>query len=358
MLLGPAPELVLGHREGADSLVSAGASPRGRNWGRGGGVRDPPIAILAGKTETWGSGMASPGWPCVVWAEDAPGAPKSQFGSWLCCGGSARVVPCARRGSSASGTGPVAMLRAGWHQSKGKQQPGGLGGGSCSVPSRPQGSPWLPALLSLWRLAAAEHSLVLPHGPWPQIRRGAGLATTPRGSRLPRSQGAAPGVPAALEGGKLAVWPGLVATRIQHYNAWLRDWHSPSGAGGAAGTQPPPRGSQIRLPSWGQTGAEPHQGDGAGSGRGTWGHSSTVSNRDGALSGSPCPGPGTWQGAGLCRWQQCATSHGSVAGGEPRPCCPLWQGEEMAAATSRHGPGIHGESAGAAVPRPAGATWP
>lgn len=36
-LLGTVPELVLGCREGTDSLVSTGASPGGRNWGEGGG---------------------------------------------------------------------------------------------------------------------------------------------------------------------------------------------------------------------------------------------------------------------------------------------------------------------------------
>lgn len=65
-LLRPVPEPMLGRREGTDSLVSAAASLGGKNPGGGGGVREPPVAILAGKTGMWGSGTVSPGWPCVV----------------------------------------------------------------------------------------------------------------------------------------------------------------------------------------------------------------------------------------------------------------------------------------------------
>lgn len=287
---------------------------------------------------------------------------------WWQCMGSAPVPGVAAQ--------PVAPALQPCHvqagtRAKAKRSPGSPSDGSRSVPPRPCGSPWPPVLLSPRCLTAAEHSSVLPRGPWPQISRGTGLAATPHGSRLPHSQGAAPGGPvgtrwcsaprrSAPEGGKLAAWPGLVAARIQHYNTWLRDRHSPGGAGGPAGNQPPLRGSRPPPPSRQQAGAEPCQGDGAGSGRGPWGPGGTVSNGDGAHGGCPHLGLRTGQGAGLCRrwWRQHAVSRGSVAGREPRPCCLLCQGKEMAAAVSRHGPGIRGEAANAAVPRPVGAAWP
>lgn len=82
----------------------------------------------------------------------------------------------------------LCQVRAGT-KAKANRSPGGPSGGCCSVPPRPwdsswpQDSPWPLALLSLWRLAAAEHSSsVLPRGPWPQIRRGTGLCVTPMGA--------------------------------------------------------------------------------------------------------------------------------------------------------------------------------
>lgn len=204
----------------------------------------------------------------------------------LCRGGG----DCARHDSSASGTSPVAMPCTDWHQSKGKQEPRG-----------PWGSPW-PPVLSLWCLAAAKHSSVLPRGPWPQIRRGAGLAATLTGSGCGGDAVLSP-APAALKGGKLAVWPGLVAARVQHYNAWLRDQQGPSRARGPAGTQLPPRASWPPLPSWGQAGAKLRRGDGAGS--------STVSNGDGAPVALPTRGSGrgrAWGRGGsvprpMAQWQ-------------------------------------------------------
>lgn len=127
-LLGPAPEPMPGRPEGTDSLVSASASPGEGNWGAAGGPWDPPVAVLAGKMGTWGTGTASPGWPCGAWAEDPPGVPKSRFVSSLCHAGCAVVAvhgqrARARRGSSAGGTSPAAVPRTGWHQSKGKEEP-------------------------------------------------------------------------------------------------------------------------------------------------------------------------------------------------------------------------------------------
>lgn len=152
-------------------------------------------------------------------------------------------------------------------------------------------------------------------------------------------------VPAGPEGSKLAAWPGLVAARVQHYDAWLQDRKGSSRARGQASNQPPLWGSRSLPPSWGQVGPKWHRGDGAGGSRGTWRSGSTVSNGDSARSSSSPLGLRTWQGVGLCwrRWQQHVASQGSVAGREPRPCCVLCHGEEMAAATSRHGPGTLGE---------------
>lgn len=149
---------------------------------------------------TWGSGTVSLGWPCVVWAEDPPGAPKSQFGSWLFHGGRAVVVVHGQRPVPGVAAQPVAPAPRPCHvqagtRAKANRGPGSPGSGSRSVPPWPWGSPWPPALLSPQCLAAAERSSVLPRGPWPQIRRGARLAAAPRGSRLPRSWGAAPGRP-------------------------------------------------------------------------------------------------------------------------------------------------------------------
>lgn len=152
-------------------------------------------------------------------------------------------------------------------------------------------------------------------------------------------------VPAGPEGSKLAAWPGLVAARVQHYDAWLQDRQGSSKARAQEGNQPPLRGSRSRLPSWGQVSPKWHRSDGAGGSRGTWRGGSAVSKGDGARGSSSRLGLGTWQGVGPCRrrWQQQATSQGSVAGREPRPRCPLCHGEEMAAATSRHGPGTRRE---------------
>lgn len=205
-----------------------------------------------------------------------------------------------------------------------------------------------PGLLSLRRLAAAEHSSVLPCGPWPQISRGAGLAPLPVGAGCPAQgkwcqwvgRGAQPcaGCPS---GDELAVWPGLVAARVQHYDTWLPDQQGPSGVGGSESTKQPSRGSRPPLPSGGLTGAELRWVDGAGGGCAAWGHSGTVSNGDSACGGSPCLEPEMWQGMGLCQrwWWHRTMSHGSVASREPWPRNPLCQGREMAAAVSRHGPG-------------------
>lgn len=130
----------------------------------------------------------------------------------------------------------------------------------------------------------------------------AGLAATLPGSGCGGDAVLSP-TPAALKGGKLAVWPGLVAARVQHYNAWLRDEQGPSRARGPAGTQLPPRASWPPLPSWGQAGAKLRRGDGAGS--------STVSIGDGALVALPTRGWGrgrAWGRGGsvprpMAQWQ-------------------------------------------------------
>lgn len=148
-------------------------------------------------------------------------------------------------------------------------------------------------------------------------------------------------VPAGPEGGNLAAWPGLVATRVQHYDAWLQDRQGSSRARGREGNQAPLWRSRSRLPSWGQAGPKWPRGDGAGDSRGVWRSGSAVSNGKGARSSSCRLALRTWRGVGPCwrRWQQHAASQGLVAGREPRPC----PGEEMAAAASQHSPGTRRE---------------
>lgn len=98
------------------------------------------------------------------------------------------------------------------------------------------------------------------------------------GPRVPsRGTAALSPVPEAPEGSTLAVWPGLVAARIQHYNAWQRDQHSPAGARGPAGEGLPPRRSQPQPGPRGQSGAELSQGSRAGVTRDAWGQHGTVS---------------------------------------------------------------------------------
>ncbi|NXF13541.1 PKHG5 protein, partial [Smithornis capensis] len=103
-------------------------------------------------------------------------------------------------------------------------------------------------------------------------------------------------LPAAPKGGKLAAWPGLVAARVQHYDAWLRDRHRPGRAGGAVGNQSPLHGSRSRRPSWGQAATELHRGRRADSDQGAWGRGGTVSKGDSARGCPSCLGPGTGQG--------------------------------------------------------------
>lgn len=212
-------------------------------------------------------------------------------------------------------------------KAKANRNPGGPSSGCCWVPPQPWDSPWsqdspcLLALLLLWRLAAAEHSsYVLPHGPWPQIRRGTGLGVAPTGagfqahreqrcrtcwSRSGQGDTVFGPVPAGPEGGRLAAWPGLVAARVQHYDAWLQDHQGSSRARGQAGNHPPLWGSRSRLSSWGQVSPKWQRGDGAGGSRGTSKSGSTVSNGDSARSSSSRRGLRTWQGVGPCwrRWQ-------------------------------------------------------
>lgn len=290
--------------------------------------------------------MASPGWPCVAW-------PEELVCSWLHHGGRAMpAVPrqlCAGVAAQLVASSPQPCSVQAGTTAKANRSPRGPGGGSRSVLCRPLGLSWPPALLSPRRLAAASRSSVLPHGPWPQIRRGAGLAAAPVGEGCQagrkRLQGGSAErtrcpLPAAPEGGKLAAWPGLVATRVQHYDTWLRGRRGPDGSGGPVGNQPPPRGSRPQRLSQGSAGPAPHQGDGAGSDPGAWGRGGTVSDGDGARGGSCCPGEGT----GLCRWQQRAVPRGPAAAGQPRPRCPVCRGRELPAACAGSARGVAGRS--------------
>lgn len=142
--------------------------------------------------------------------------------------------------------------------------------GGPELPRRPQGLPWLRSQLgrgrrpsSPWRLAAAVCSLgpapwtLAPdkawgraqhHSPWAQVPPSQGHAAPAPGGCGPgvpsRGIVAASPVPEAPEGSALAVWLGLVAARLQHYNAWQRDQHSPAGARGPVGVGLPPRRCQ------------------------------------------------------------------------------------------------------------------
>lgn len=151
---------------------------------------DAPIAILSGEDGSQGSSMVSSPWSRVVWAEDPPRVPKSAFVSWLCLAGCAVLCWLHHGSVAAQAVAPALWLcqvQAGT-KAKANRIPGGPRNGYHSVPPRPwdspwpQDSPWPLALLSLWRLAAAEHSSVLPRGPWPQIRRGTELGVGPVGA--------------------------------------------------------------------------------------------------------------------------------------------------------------------------------
>lgn len=104
---------------------------------------------------------------------------------WLCCAVLCWLHHGRVAAQAAAPAHRVCQVQAGT-KAKANRSPGGPSSGCHSVPphpwesSWPQDSPWLLALLSLRRLAVAEHSSsVLPHGPWPQIRRGTGLGVTP-----------------------------------------------------------------------------------------------------------------------------------------------------------------------------------
>lgn len=164
-------------------------------------MRDTPVAILAGKTGTWGSGTVPPGWPCVVWAEDLPPAPKPPEPVWLL------AVPCWR---STGSTLCQAWQPSQWHWPRGRaacrlapaqRQTAALGAPVAAATwcrPGPGACPGRRPFLLPQCLAAAEPSSILPRGPWHQIRRGARLAATPHESRLPHLRGAAPGVPAGV----------------------------------------------------------------------------------------------------------------------------------------------------------------
>lgn len=176
-LLVPVPELMLGRREGIDSLVSAGASPGGGDkLGKGGRAERPLVAVLAGDSLE----LKTP--------PELPGAGLLLAARWWSCHASCAEAAVHRQsrvpGVAAQLVAPSPQLcsvQAGT-TAEANRRPRGPGSGSRSVLCWPLGLSWPPALVSPQRLAAAARSSVLPHGPWPQIRRGAGLAAAPVGA--------------------------------------------------------------------------------------------------------------------------------------------------------------------------------
>lgn len=192
--LGPVLEPLPGRREGTESVVSASASSG--EGGTGGGMTAcviPPWPFFLVKM-----GHGSAAW-CLLHGLLWNGlkiplkSPKTHYVSWLCHAGCA-VLCCAGYtmvGVAAQALPPALCLcqvQAGT-KAKANRSPGGPSGDCYWVSPQPwdspwpQDSPWPLALPLLWCLAAAEHSSsVLPHGPWPQIRRGTGLGVAPTGA--------------------------------------------------------------------------------------------------------------------------------------------------------------------------------
>lgn len=117
------------------------------------------------------------------------------------------------------------------------------------------------------------------------------------------------------------MWPGLVAARIQQYDAWQWDRHCAGGAEGMAVTGPPPQPGPR-----GQVGAEPNQGSRASVGQGAWRHRGMVSC--GAVLGQSRDSAGL---TGLSRlgdsrslWHAMAMLH--FVPGEERAAATLWCG--------------------------------
>lgn len=170
--LEPAP----GRREGADSLVSAGASPGGCQ-GTGSPCSHP----------CWeGGDVGQQLLDFLVWCElKIPQSPQEPLGLlavpwWLCRHGRAQAAPCAR-----CGTGPVAMARQAGTRAKANsslEAPAVAAAQRCPSPgaalAAAPGSCRAQLGPALWTLA--------PDKPWGQA------GATPRGSRLPRSWEAEP----------------------------------------------------------------------------------------------------------------------------------------------------------------------
>lgn len=297
-----------------------------------------------------------------------------------------RAVPhrsaCARRGSSAGG--PAAVPRTGWYQSKanGQLHAPGPRGEALSFHADPRACPgcgpsWdvaaVPPRHGAWQLLCAAS--VLPHGPWPQIRRGAGLSTTPRGHRchlrratqLPLLGDVAPGYPAG------ELWLPAPCRRLLKAAPWLCGWGwwppASSTTMPGSGTSTPQLGQGGRW-AWGcpHGGVSPSQapwsraepGQQGWRQPGCWG-----APRHGELHGAQWGrSPRAHQGAR--QWLSlpggggapCATRcppGGHVAGSkdvprEPQPGHPLCRGKERAAATSSRGlgAGMRGCVSGAA----------
>lgn len=292
-LLGTGLESGPGRREGTDILVSTHSTPCLMCPGRWGHARAAGCLLVG----------------FVQWGCQPPGRPKNRLSSQQCC-----AVPAVLHCSVGSALRQAWQLSwqpcscaVGWYLSKAELH--ALGPHSRELPRRPKGLPWLhqdvaTVLPHLWHLSAAVCSLspapwtLAPdkpwgrtycHSLWEQMPPSWGHAATqlllPRVWLWGSQRGDSSSwfsVPEAPEGAKLAVWPGLVATRIRQYNAWQRDQHGAGGAEGMAVTGPPPQPNPRE-----QVGAELNQGN---VGQGTWGHCGVVSY--GALLGQSRGSPG------------------------------------------------------------------